>query len=152
MSIGESIVKNPSEIKVVNAPDVSVNTEIVGDALKIFLKADQTPVSEVVLVWKGLSEGAGLVLGDHWERGYGDLEWKPAKDAGVMPWYFLDDRKSAVLGFGVKVRPSALCYWEVSDGDVLLHLDVRCGGEGVILGGRKLNVAEVVIRSYENIG
>lgn len=52
------------------------------------------------------------------------------------------------LAFGVKVRPSAMCWWEKDGADVKLHLDVRCGTYGVELGGRKLEAAKIVMTSY----
>lgn len=118
-------------------------------ALRVSLTAGETAVSEVVLRWKGMIDPDSLLLGDHWERGYGDLEWKKAQDAGVMPWYFLEDDKGICRCYGVKVRPSAMCWWEVEGRDVLLHLDVRCGSEGVRLAGRTLQAAEVLMVQYE---
>ncbi len=116
---------------------------------EVFLTADHSAVREVILLFKGLGENAGLVLGDHWERGYGDLEWKSASLAGAMPWYFLTDNGKSVCGYGVKVQAAAICWWEIAERDILLHLDVRCGGMGVLLGGRRLKVAEIVMKQYE---
>ena len=55
--------------------------------------------------------GTGEVLGDTWERGYGDLEWKKEADHIGMPWYFFQHEAGKCLAFGVKVRPSAMCWW-----------------------------------------
>ena len=129
--------------------DVSVELVLKEENITIFLQAEKSAVREVVLLWKEEAVEAGELLSDHWERGYGDLEWKKPEDSGVMPWYFLDDRKDKCFGYGVKVRPAAMCWWEIKDKDVLLHLDVRCGGAGVRLNGRKLEVAQVVMKSYE---
>ena len=29
------------------------------------------------------------ILGDHWERGYGDLAWRGIEPERIMPWYML---------------------------------------------------------------
>lgn len=130
--------------------DVRIVLSLEDDILCAELTAEETPVREVVLKWAHMAANDSVVLGDHWERGYGDLCWKKAQESGVMPWYFMEDRKDACIGYGVKVRPSAMCWWEVKEQDVLLHLDVRCGGGGVILNGRTLKMAEIVMKQYEN--
>lgn len=131
--------------------DVRIELERKEDALAAFLTAEDTSVCEVVLCWKGLMCDAGILLGDHWERGYGDLEWKDPQNAGVMPWYVIEDRKTMCRCFGVKVRPSAICWWEVEADTLLLHLNVRCGGSGVLLGGRRLEMAAILMQQYEGI-
>jgi alpha-galactosidase len=66
-----------------------------------------------------------------------------------MPWYFLaDDQKEAVAGYGVKVRPGAFCFWQIDPKGISLWMDLRNGGSGVILSGRKLLAAEVVCAIY----
>ncbi len=130
------------------AGDVRLELKMEQDALAAYLTAAQTPLLEVVLAWDCMVEEDALLLGDHWERGYGDLFWKKKDEAGVMPWYFLESRKCACIGYGVKVRPGAMCWWEVKGRSVLLHLDVRCGGDGVLLQGRTLKMAEVLMRQY----
>ena len=157
-----SVLRLPNQIRIVGDKgfcsdnvihcqfdDVVVDLSLNEETMAVSLKADTSAVREVVLVWKDEALGTVEVLGDHWERAYGDLEWKKPEEAGVMPWYFLDDRKEKCLAYGVKVRPSAMCWWEIKDNDVLLHLDVRCGGAGVVLAGRTLEVATVLMKCYE---
>ena len=91
------------------------------------LTAEKTPVREVILGWKQMLGKDSRVLGDRWERGYGDLGWKKPEKSGVMPWYFMEDQKEACLGYGVMVRSGAMCWWEIKGQDVLLHLDVLSG-------------------------
>ncbi len=80
-------------------------------SLAVFVQAQNTPVRELVLTWKAMFGGTGEVLGDTWERGYGDLEWKKEADHIGMPWYFFQHEAGKCLAFGVKVRPSAMCWW-----------------------------------------
>lgn len=129
--------------------DVKIVLSLKDDVLTAELTAEKTPVREVILGWERMAGKDSRVLGDHWERGYGDLGWKKPEESGVMPWYFMEDQKDCCLGYGVKVRPGAMCWWEIKGQDVLLHLDVRCGGEGVILNGRTLKMAEILMKRYE---
>lgn len=57
------------------------------DACDVFVTSDQ-PLSEVKLTWTCDFAGA-RVLGDHWERAYGDLAWRDVAEDRAMPWYFL---------------------------------------------------------------
>ena len=162
MEKGKSIVKLPDGVRlsgsqvivsegngVYSSGDIKVSLDVQNNILNAGVQAEKTAVSEVVLYWNDVMVDAGVLLGDHWERGYGDLEWKDKEHVEVMPWYFLEDRGQRCLGYGVKVRPSAMCWWEVNGNDLLLHLDVRCGGEGVLLNGRSLKMAEIIMYSYE---
>lgn len=81
---------------------------------------------------------------DAWERGYGDLEWKGFSARRFMPWYFLASHEGNTKGFGVKVRPAAMCYWHVDSHGIMLLLDVRNGGAGVLLQGRTIRAAQIV--------
>lgn len=126
--------------------DVSVELVVERGKLAVYVCAGDSAVREIVLCWR--ERVTGRVLGDHWERGYGDLEWVPAERAGVMPWYFLNDSGDACNAFGVQTGPGAMCWWEIDREQVKLHLDVRCGGEGVILKGRRLSAASVMMKRY----
>jgi alpha-galactosidase len=42
----------------------------------------------VVLRWETTFPGDTLFLGDNWERGYGDLQWRFLQPERIMPWYF----------------------------------------------------------------
>ena len=112
--------------------------------LDVSITAEETPLKEWVLRWDLEFPLNCRFLGGAWERGYGDMEWRGFIPERVMPWYFLADNGQEVLCFGVKVQPHALCYWTVDPHGFSLHLDLRCGGEGVRLQGRKLPAASVV--------
>lgn len=126
--------------------DVLVTTEPAGGELTITLQAEQTALSRIVLIWNRKAAGGMRLMGDHWERGYGDLEWRGIVPERVMPWFFLMHDGARTHGFGVKTGPQAMCSWQVNDESILLCLDVRCGGAGVVLGGRSIPAATVVTR------
>lgn len=155
------MIQKPNKVDIIcgNNPvttDANVTLSLEKDVLTVFLQANEIPVKEVVLTWENeievdnQDEDYGKILADHWERAYGDLEWKKPEDTDWMPWYFLFDKApKQCFGYGVKVRPAAMCWWEVKGKDLLLHLDVRCGAKGVQLNGRTLKVADILKKCYE---
>ena len=87
--------------------------------------------------WDGRGSEGLLAIGDHWERSYGDLEWRGTIPERVMPWYFLTlFDGSHVNGYGVKTSPSAFCFWQRdAEGITLTSIDLRNGGDATELGG-----------------
>lgn len=80
------------------------------------------------------------------------MEWRGICGSRIMPWYFLISSEDVQWGYGVKVRPSAMCFWQMDSQGITLVLDVRCGGRGVFLEGRTLKVAEIVAMEAERLG
>lgn len=66
----------------------------------------------------------------------------------AMPWYFMIKNSRDMACYGVKVRAGAFCFWQVDPKGITLWLDVRNGGQGIILGDRKLHCATVVSSAY----
>ncbi|MBW7458954.1 hypothetical protein K0U00_33390, partial [Paenibacillus sepulcri] len=114
------------------------------DSCSVGLSAPLLAVKTVRLYWKQNVTGRLAVLGDHWERAYGDLEWRGIVPERVMPWYFLTNDGIVTNGYGVKTGTASLCYWQFDQDGITLSADVRCGSEGVQLGVRKLVAAEIV--------
>ena len=110
----------------------------------VSLEAPHSALERLHLRWLcRLPEGSRF-LGDHWERSYGDLEWRGFAADRVMPWYFLMSTVKGTHGYGVKTGARAFCFWQVDAEGISLWLDVRNGGSGVKLGERQLEAAEVV--------
>src|SRR6185436_18697754 len=82
---------------------------LVDQALKIALTATE-PVEYVVLKWRQRIDENTLLLGDHFERGYGDLEWRTLNPERKLFWYFLTSN-DINKGYGVKTCPNAVCVW-----------------------------------------
>ena len=86
--------------------------------------------------WKVLARtGSGLKAGS---------AWLPVGEGRTVPWYVLLHDGMRTHGLGVKVRPRAMCAWRVEPGRVELLLDVRAGGQPLVLGCRELEACEVV--------
>lgn len=125
---------------------VTVTASARRDGSAIELSAPGLAVKRLELHWKAQLAPDWKYMGDAWERGYGDLEWKPLDPERIMPWYFLASNGRLTHGYGVKTGASALCHWTADTGGITLIADVRCGGAGVQLGQRKLPVATVLSR------
>ena len=111
---------------------------------EIRLSAAQTPVKRIHLDWPLRLSGDVRILGDAWERGYGDLEWRGIVPERVMPWYVLLSDAEGTSAYGVKTNPAAMCFWRADGSMLSLTLDVRNGSDGVQLSGRRLSAAKLV--------
>lgn len=118
--------------------------------IELYLRAPQDNIRAIQIRWNLRINTDYLFLGDDWERGYGDLSWTHIQPDRIMPWYFMCTDGKQTMGYGIKVRPNAMCYWQVDPNGVSLWLDVKNGGSGVVLGNRELHLATVVNYNYEN--
>nr|WP_202886803.1 hypothetical protein [Kribbella sandramycini] len=102
-------------------------------------------ISRVALRWSEPLPPGALILGDAWERSYGDLQWRHQQPERLLPWYFLvhDPSTGRTTGAGVEVQPSAFCAWTVDADGYTLWLDLRNGGGPTELSGRTLTAATV---------
>lgn len=130
--------------------DVEVRTTLRGDELGVSLSAPASGVKRVHLRWNGRVATGQRFLGDHWERAYGDLEWRGIVPDRVMPWYFAAWDGSRTHGYGVLTGPAAFCFWQADSEGVSLWADVRSGGMPLRLGARVLDICAVVTRPGRN--
>ena len=128
------------------AESITVTTEPVPDSVRISLSAPSTPVRRLHLRWRGAIAGNPLILGDAWERGYGDLEWRGWAPDRVMPWYVATHDGAFTHCYGVETGPAALCFWQLDPQGISLWADVRSGSVPVELGQRELELCRVVSR------
>ncbi len=128
--------------------NASVTLEETADGIGVSLAAPETPISWVILRFPGAFPSGTLFYGDEWERGYGALQWSTIRPERRLPWYFAayNANTRTFCGYGVKVRPHAMCVWQVDGEGISLYLDVRSGPNGVRLGARTLRMAEVVYK------
>lgn len=145
-------VADPSVIEVqvgvddgwVPPSSVSVVCTRAGNGLKVDIGA-LDDVARVRLTWRVDVPSSGLVLGDAWERSYGDLRWAHMDGSRTLPWTALvhDTDVGATWGFGVEVRGGAFAGWTVSERQVSLVLDLRCGGASVRPGDRAIHAGTI---------
>jgi alpha-galactosidase len=111
---------------------------------KISLESPTLPVQRIHLRWKGRFPADVFVLGDAWERSYGDLEWRPLQAERALPWYTMLHSKEQTAGMGIKTGAASFAFWQVDPSGISLWLDIRNGGNGVQLGDRTLQMATIV--------
>lgn len=136
------VIRNMSGVA--QAEDIRIEFEDASYCVDVFLTAEKSAVKWVKLRWSMELPKHARILGDAWERGYGDLEWRGISGGRILPWYFIVSAQGVQYGFGVRTRPSAMCFWQADTKGVTLVMDVRSGGEGVLLGGRRLSAAQLV--------
>ena len=68
------------------------------------------PLSRVILRWEISCPEDTLYLGDAWERGYGDLQWRHLQPERILPWYFAAHHVASGRTFlaGVKTQPAKI--------------------------------------------
>ena len=125
---------------------LSLRTAGDANALRVELAAPGAEVVNVSLRWRGSLDPVRLLLGDAWERGYGDLEWREFVPDRVMPWYVMTWDGTRAHGYGVRTGAGTFCSWRADPGGISLIADVRSGGNAIRLGGRTLPVCDVVCR------
>lgn len=151
------ILKLPDKIAVItqewsksveNSADFSKDDVIVRYDGKLCIKAVNTPVCEIKLLWKGIFDKETKILHDEWERGYGEMEWISPQAGRIMPWYFYSHKDGVTECYGIETGSNAMCWWTITENGLEFTADVRCGGMGVILGGRSLDVAKMLQKEY----
>jgi alpha-galactosidase len=115
--------------------------------LRIELTAPTVGVSRVGMRWNGSLARTQLLLGDAWERAYGDLEWRGFVPDRVMPWYLLAWDGERTDGYGVRTGAAAMCFWQADRDGLSLWADLHSGGVPVQLGTRTLTICDVVSRA-----
>lgn len=112
-------------------------------AMAILLSAPSTEPTHVRLRWRGSLPVDARILGDAWERSYGELAWEECRPERCLPWYMAISAGDSVCAYGVLCGAAAFVFWQVDPEGVTLWLDVRNGGSGVRLGQRTLQAASV---------
>ena len=124
-----------------------IKFELNGDYLRVFATTYEKGAKYLMLRWNFDARKGVKVLGDAYERGYGDLQWQTIRPERMMPWYIavsngsdmdFDYSDRLTECFGVMVEPNAIATWQYDTKGVTLWLDIRNGGNGTLLNGRVL--------------
>jgi alpha-galactosidase len=124
--------------------DVEVTIKANGNASGLYFQSPGIALTVIHLKWKHQTPAGTKVLGDHWERTYGDMAWKTPDSNTKNPWYVLLHDGQHTACFGVKTGANTICSWTVNPDTIELILDTHSGGNGVELGSRKLHAADIV--------
>lgn len=124
--------------------DIEVTLKNNGNAKAVFVQSPTQQLNAIRLKWKHNIPSTAMYLGDHWERSYGDLAWKTSTTGVKNPWYVIIHDANKTSCFGVKTGTNSICWWALSSDSLELTLDTHSGGNGVLLGGRKLHAADII--------
>lgn len=124
---------------------IEVNVTPSDQANAITMHAPSAGAERLHLRWEGAVREGTTVLGDAWERSYGDLGWMPIEAERCLPWYCLTNDGTVTHGYGVRTGAGSFAFWQVDKRGVSLWLDVRNGGNAVEPGDRVVPLATVVM-------
>ncbi|WP_413667356.1 hypothetical protein ACEN9X_23050 [Mucilaginibacter sp. Mucisp86] len=124
--------------------DISASLKTNGNGLGVYISSPKQELNAVRLKWKHNTSASAKFLGDHWERSYGDLQWKTMASGIKNPWYVIIHDDKQTVCFGVKTGANSICWWGVNADNIELTLDTTSGGVGVLLGDRQLHAADVI--------
>jgi alpha-galactosidase len=124
--------------------DIEVVIKPNGNAKGVYITSPTQQLNAVRLSWKHKMPASAMFLGDHWERSYGDLQWKTNPVDVKNPWYVLIHDAKHTACFGVKTGTNTICWWGLNADALELTLDTHSGGNGVMLGNRTLHGADIV--------
>jgi len=125
---------------------IDVESKVAAQELAINVRSSGMLVRYIHLRWDASVSTRLQVLGDHWERSYGDLGWHNIIPERVMPWYFATHDGGTYHAYGVKTGAGSLCFWQLDPEGVSLWLNLSNGGSGVRLAQRILSAAVIVAR------
>lgn len=148
------ILRNPDDIRIEcdeKNLDAVVNIEIVDRKLNVYITAEKSHPRFIMLRWNYRACEPVRVMGDKWERTYADMEWRSLNGETYLPWYFLATNGKETVGCGVMTQPNSFVSFEYDASGVTAWFDLRSGGVGVQLNGRKLLAGVIVCEQYENM-
>ncbi len=131
--------------------DTHIETELSVNEIKLYISAVKDRPRFVRLHWKADNKSDILVIGDAWERSYGNLEFlKLSENNRSMPWYFIATDKKSCFCFGVKTGCNSFVSFRYDNNGITALVDCRNGGNGVHLNGRKVHLATFIYTEYQN--
>lgn len=130
--------------------DAKLDFEFAENEISVFISAENDRPQFVLMRWEFRHDEELFVLGDAWERSYGDLCFKKLSDERrPLPWYFAATNGEKTFCFGVKTQPNSFVCFNFDKSGICAKIDCRNGGAGVKLDGRKLKLCTFVFREYE---
>jgi alpha-galactosidase len=130
--------------------DIIVRLKHNKDSIAVFIQSPTFPLKEVQLSWTYTTPKEARILGDAWERTYGDVSYQSINTTKKLPWYCVAYNNNSTTCFGVKTGCSSFCYWRIAENNLELNLDTRNGGNGVFLGTRMFHAADIVTTKNDN--
>ncbi len=131
--------------------DVIIELKKLNERIEVYAQSPTIALKEVSLSWKYNFANNPDILGDAWERTYGDISWQKINNTQPkkLPWYCVTHDGNNAICFGVKTGCNTICSWQITSKKLQLTLDTRTGGNGVKLNSRTLHAADIVATQNE---
>lgn len=131
--------------------DAQIETVHRDNEFDLYISASNDRPRSIQLNWDFECNEDMYVLGDAWERTYGNLWFeKISVDDRLLPWYFIATDKNKSFCFGVKTNPSSFVSFRYEKSGITAFVDCKNGGNGVHLNGRKVLLATFICAEYDN--
>jgi len=125
--------------------DITVKLKYDGNALRTEVHSPKDPLYSVQLEWSVKTTASDLILGDAFERTYGDVRFEHPSDDRIYPWYYVAHNSNGnTYCQGVKIGCNTICYWKIKEEGIRIVMDTTNGGSGVKLGDRVLHAADII--------
>lgn len=111
----------------------AIRFKVKENVLQVIAEPSTTPMLRIKLRWRGDFSFLKHILKDAWCVALGDLSWNPMRPEEALPWYFMGFDGKRTHGYGVRTGCNAFCFWQVDPMGLSLWMDLRNGGDGVIL-------------------
>ena len=109
--------------------DITVKLKHEGNALRTDVHSPKDALHSVQLEWNVKTAQSNLILGDAFERTYGDVHFEHPSDNRIYPWYYVAHSSNGnTYCQGVKTGGNTLCYWQIKEAGVRLVMDTTTGG------------------------
>jgi alpha-galactosidase len=129
--------------------DTKIEVEARENEFDLYLTANTDRPRFVSIKWKGEPSAEAKILGDTWERSYADLQFLSlAENNRPMPWYFIAAEENECFCMGVKTGCNSFVSFSYTEKGISALIDVRNGGNGVHLDGRRICLATFICELY----
>lgn len=131
--------------------DVKVFLEPKESSINIYCDAQKSLIRHIYLYYDLDVNKDDLIYGDAFERGYGDLSWSKVSEKQMF-WYFFicNNDENSLFGCGCEVHPGSIVSFKIIGSELRVDLNTCSGGQGVNLEGRRLCVASLLCKNYNN--
>ncbi|MBQ3598336.1 MAG: hypothetical protein II987_03615 [Clostridia bacterium] len=147
----ENIIRKPDDMRIIceeQTSDAKAEITVSESSILVQVCAQSARIKRIVLRWKFSTRTPVRIMGDKWERAYGDMTWGSLNGEIFMPWYFLASDGNATAGYGVKTGANSFVCFQYDAQGITCHIDLRNGGKGVCLNGRVITACEIVYKKY----
>ena len=134
--------------------DINISLKGNDESISAYLKAEKTLISHLFLYYQIPLNNEMKIMGDSFERGYGDISWSKEYSKQRFWYIFINDEKNNYLYcYGIKVQPHSIVSFKIVNNLLQIDFNTQSGGSGVLLENRTLNLGTLIYKKlhYDNL-